>query len=114
MNFVFLSPHFPPNYYRFAVALKDHGVNVLGLSDESYDSLRSELKASLTEYFRVDDMHNYDASCARSAISLTATANSTVSTRTMNTGWKRKPACARISISLEFEPTRSGRLSANP
>jgi hypothetical protein len=61
MNFVFLSPHFPPNYYRFAVALKNHGVNVLGLADESYDSLRTELKSSLTEYFRVDDMHNYDA-----------------------------------------------------
>jgi hypothetical protein len=60
MNFVFLSPHFPPNYYRFAVALKDHGVNVLGLADESYDSLRPELKSSLTEYFRVNSMHNYD------------------------------------------------------
>ena len=60
MNFVFLSPHFPPNYYRFAVALKNHGVNVLGLADESYDSLRSELKSSLAEYFRVNSMHNYD------------------------------------------------------
>ncbi len=60
MNFVFLSPHFPPNYYRFAVALKNHGVNVLGLADENYDSLRSELKFSITEYFRVTDMQNYD------------------------------------------------------
>lgn len=60
MNFVFLSPHFPPNYFRFAVALKNYGVNVLGLADESYDSLRLELKYSLTEYFRVNDMHNYD------------------------------------------------------
>ena len=60
MNFVFLSPHFPPNYYRFAVALKNHGVNVLGLADENYDSLRSELKSSFTEYFRVNSMHNYD------------------------------------------------------
>ena len=60
MNFVFLSPHFPPNYYRFAVALKNHGVNVLGLADEHYDSLRSELKSSLTEYFRVNSMDNYD------------------------------------------------------
>ena len=60
MNFVFLSPHFPPNYYRFAVALKNHGVNVLGLADESYDSLRSELKSSLAEYFRLTSMHNYD------------------------------------------------------
>lgn len=60
MNFVFLSPHFPPNYYQFAVALKKYGVTVLGLADEQYDSLRPELKSSLTEYFRVDSMHNYD------------------------------------------------------
>ena len=60
MNFVFLSPHFPPNYYRFAVALKNHGVNVLGLADESYDSLRAELKSSFAEYFRVSSMDNYD------------------------------------------------------
>ncbi|HEX2992443.1 MAG TPA: ATP-grasp domain-containing protein, partial [Anaerolineales bacterium] len=60
MNFVFLSPHFPPNYYRFAVALKNHGVTVLGLGDENYDVLRPELKSSMTEYFRVKDMNNYD------------------------------------------------------
>jgi biotin carboxylase len=60
MNFVFLSPHFPPNYYRFALALKDHGVTVLGLADENYDSLSHELKSALTEYFRVNNMHNYD------------------------------------------------------
>ena len=60
MNFVFLSPHFPPNYYRFAVALKNHGVTVLGLADENYESLRHELKSSLTEYFRVNSMHHYD------------------------------------------------------
>ena len=60
MNFVFLSPHFPPNYYQFAMALKKHGVTVLGLADESYDSLRPELKSAITEYFRVNDMHNYD------------------------------------------------------
>jgi ATP-grasp domain-containing protein len=60
MNFVFLSPHFPPNYFRFAVALKDQGVTVLGLGDEHYDALRDELKSALTEYYRVDDMHHYD------------------------------------------------------
>ena len=61
MNFVFLSPHFPPNFYRFAVRLKQYGVTVLGLADEKYDSLRPELKDALTEYYRVGDMHNYDA-----------------------------------------------------
>ena len=60
MNFIFLSPHFPPNYFRFAVALKNHGVTVLGLADENYDSLRSELKSALREYFRVNNMHSYD------------------------------------------------------
>jgi biotin carboxylase len=60
MNFVFLSPHFPPNYFQFAVTLKNHGVTVLGLADESYDYLRPELKSSLTEYYRVNDIHNYD------------------------------------------------------
>lgn len=36
MNFVYLSPHFPPNYYLFAVQLNNLGVNVLGLADEPY------------------------------------------------------------------------------
>ena len=60
MNFVFLSPHFPPNYYRFAVSLKNHGVSVLGLADENYDALCPELKSSLREYYRVNNMHSYD------------------------------------------------------
>ncbi len=60
MNFVFLSPHFPPNYYKFAVALKNQGVTVLGLADENYDSLRPELKSALTEYYRVGEMHDYN------------------------------------------------------
>lgn len=60
MNVVFLSPHFPPNYYQFCVHLHQLGVNVLGLADEPYDRLKPELKASLAEYFRVNDMNNYD------------------------------------------------------
>jgi hypothetical protein len=60
MNFVYLSPHFPPNYFLFCQHLHSLGVTVLGLADEPYDKLRPELKASLTEYYRVSDMHNYD------------------------------------------------------
>lgn len=60
MNFVFLSPHFPPNYYQFAGALKSLGVHVLGVADENHDALRPELKAALTEYYHVNDMHNYE------------------------------------------------------
>ncbi len=60
MNFVFLSPHFPPNYYQFCVHLRQLGANVLGIADASFDALRPELKSALTEYYRVSDMSNYD------------------------------------------------------
>lgn len=60
MNVIFLSPHFPLNFYRFCVRLCEAGANVLGIADEPYDQLRPELKAALTEYYRVSDMHRYD------------------------------------------------------
>src|SRR5512134_368368 len=60
MNFVYLSPHFPPNYYRFCVHLRRLGANVLGLGDAPYESLRPELKHALTDYYRVNDMLRYD------------------------------------------------------
>lgn len=60
MNVILLSPHFPPNYYQFAVGLRELGVNVLGLADEPYDRLRGELKAAFTEYYYASNMHNYD------------------------------------------------------
>ncbi|SRR5579875_29934 len=60
MNTVFLSPHFPPNFRNFCIQLRQAGANVLGLADEGYESLNPELRASLTDYYRVWDMHNYD------------------------------------------------------
>jgi biotin carboxylase len=60
VNFVFLSPHFPPNYHRFAVHLQSLGVNVLGLADEPYDLLMPALRDSLREYYLVNNMHAYD------------------------------------------------------
>ena len=60
MNFIFLSPHFPPNYFRFCLHLNYLGVNVLGLADEPYELLIPELKTSLAEYYKVNNLHNYD------------------------------------------------------
>ena len=60
MNFVFISPHFPHTYWQFCHWLKDDGVQVLGIADAPYDSLPNELKESLTEYYRVDSLENYD------------------------------------------------------
>jgi biotin carboxylase len=60
MNVVFLSPHFPPSYYLFCVHLKRLGANVLGVAEESYEHLRPELQQSLTEYYRVQSLEDYD------------------------------------------------------
>ena len=60
MNAIFISPHFPQTYSHFCAGLKANGVNVLGIGDTSYNSLNDELKASLTEYYRVTDMEDYE------------------------------------------------------
>ncbi len=60
MNFIFISPNFPTNYWKFCRALKNNGVNVLGIGDAPYDGLTSELKGSLNEYYKVGSLENYD------------------------------------------------------
>ncbi len=60
MNVIFLSPHFPGNYFNFCVHLRKLGANVLGIADEQYDNLSQPLREALTEYYRVSDMHDYD------------------------------------------------------
>jgi hypothetical protein len=60
VNVVFLSPHFPPNFQRFCVGLREAGANALGIADEPHERLRPELRAALSEYCRVSDMKRYD------------------------------------------------------
>lgn len=59
-NFIFISPNFPENYWHFCRHLKDNGFNVLGIGDCDYFNLLPELKSSLTEYYKVSDLANYD------------------------------------------------------
>ncbi len=59
-NMVFLSPNFPTNYWQFCRELKDNGINVLGVGDAPYETLAPELKGSLTEYYKVDTLEDYD------------------------------------------------------
>ena len=61
MNVVFLSPHFPPHFFRFCLNLKAAGAHVLGIGDEPYDNLSADVRNALTDYYRVDDMHDDDA-----------------------------------------------------
>jgi len=60
MNFVFISPQFPHTYWNFCDRLHRNGVNVLGIGDSPYDLLEDHLKQSLTEYYRVDSLEDYD------------------------------------------------------
>ena len=59
-NFVFISPNFPTNYWKFCQELKDNGLNVLGIGDQPYDELSAELKNSLHEYYKVNSLEEYD------------------------------------------------------
>ena len=60
MNFIFISPQFPKHYWNFCDRLKKNGVNVLGIGDTPFDELHDELKNSLTEYYFVANLGNYD------------------------------------------------------
>ncbi len=60
MNFIFISPAFPKNYYHFCEALKKNGVRVLGIGDTPYNELSSYVKDNLDEYYKVNSLENYD------------------------------------------------------
>lgn len=60
VNFIFISPQFPHTYWEFCNRLKQNGVTVLGIADAPYESLSDELRESLTEYYRVENMEDYD------------------------------------------------------
>lgn len=59
-NFVFISPNFPTNYWKFCAELKKNGMNVLGIGDCPYDQLMPELRGSLSEYYKVSSLENYE------------------------------------------------------
>ncbi|QLD34126.1 ATP-grasp domain-containing protein [Mannheimia varigena] len=60
LNFVMISPHFPTNFETFAVRLRETGFNTLGIADTPYEQLSENLRNNLTEYYRVDNMEDYE------------------------------------------------------
>lgn len=61
MNIIFISPNYPEGRWRYVHALRGLGVNVLGIGDAVEEDFPHGLKGCLTDYYRVDDLHNYDA-----------------------------------------------------
>jgi len=60
MNLVFISPHFPQTYWHFCAGLKANGVNVLGIADTNFENLPWGLKESLTDYYKVHNLEDYN------------------------------------------------------
>ena len=60
MNYLLVSPNFPTSQESFARKLVEKGVRVLGIGSENYDNLTDGLKNSLTEYYKVNDLENYE------------------------------------------------------
>ena len=60
MNFIYISPNFPDNHWLFCRRLQENGVRVLGIGDCPYDKLAWELRSSLSEYYWVPSLEDYD------------------------------------------------------
>ena len=60
MNFVYISPNFPENHLFFCKHLRENGVTVLGIGDCPFDDLHPELKESLSEYYWVPSLSDYE------------------------------------------------------
>ena len=60
MNFVYVSPAFPKNFYNFCDRLKKAGVTVLAIGDTPYEQLTDELKNAVTDYYQVRTMEDYN------------------------------------------------------
>ncbi|HIT34739.1 MAG TPA: ATP-grasp domain-containing protein [Candidatus Faecousia intestinigallinarum] len=59
-NFIFISPNFPVTYWKFCAELKNNGLRVLGIGDCPYAQLHQNLRENLHEYYKVDNLENYD------------------------------------------------------
>lgn len=57
-NFILISPNFPENYYKFAKALNERGINVIGLGDAFHHEIKPELSSNLKDYYRVWSLNN--------------------------------------------------------
>ncbi|MBE5795377.1 MAG: ATP-grasp domain-containing protein [Clostridiales bacterium] len=60
MNFLFISPNYPGNYWQFCRALKQQGLRVLGIGDAPKESLEGQLLEALDDYQQVGAIDDYD------------------------------------------------------
>ncbi len=61
MNIVLFSPHFPSNFRHFVRAVQAVGARALVIADHEQQDLHPELQAALSDYYKVQDLHDYNA-----------------------------------------------------
>lgn len=57
-NFIMVSPNFPATYYKFAEALKNRNINVIGIGDAYHYELDEKLSSNLVEYIQCWSLNN--------------------------------------------------------
>lgn len=99
-NFIFISPNFPTNYWKFCAALKKNGLNVLGIGDCPYNQLMPELRGSLNEYYKVSSLENYDE-VFRAVAFLTYKHGKIDWLESNNEYWLERDAALRTAFNIE-------------
>jgi biotin carboxylase len=100
MNVLFLSPHFPRQYHLFCAALKRLGVTVLGIGDTPWQNLNNSVRASLTDYYHVGDMDEYEQ--LYRAVALIIARHGRVSyVESLNEHWLAAEARLRTDFNIE-------------
>ena len=51
VNFVYISPSFPKNFFHFCDRLKNKGVTVLAIGDTTYGDLTEALRTAKDDYY---------------------------------------------------------------
>lgn len=60
MQMLYISPHYPAHYGLFIERLSEHGVRVLGITDQPDEAISLELSRLLSGHYRVDNFQNLD------------------------------------------------------
>ena len=60
MNYLLISPNFPKSQEYFSKRLSEKGITVLGIGTETYDELSPRLQEVITEYFKVNNLEDYN------------------------------------------------------
>jgi len=60
VNFLYISPEFPPNYHQFIVHLNNLGIKVFGIGEADFYDMPEKLRSKISWYVKTD-LRNWDS-----------------------------------------------------